>query len=127
MAILAGSDTTAASASGTLFLLAKHPDTLAKLRAEIDTILSNGGSIAHPDLIGKPYLEGCIKEGLRLCPAVLSGLPRETGPEGATIVGRYIPPYTIVSIPTYTIQRGELPQRYALQSGTARTKITMPA
>ncbi|PWY91938.1 cytochrome P450 [Aspergillus sclerotioniger CBS 115572] len=105
LAIGAGSDTTASTLNTLLYLLARHPDKLQRLREEIDSAVSADEELSHGALIGKPYLEGCINESLRLYPAVLSGLQRETGPEGLTTAGVYIPPYTLVSVPTYTIQR----------------------
>ncbi|PYH92712.1 benzoate 4-monooxygenase [Aspergillus ellipticus CBS 707.79] len=125
LAIAAGSDTTAAILSALLYLLARHPDKLQRLREEIDSAVP-AGELVHTVLVGKTYLEGCINEGLRLYPAVMSGVPRETGPEGMTTAGVYIPPHTIVSVPTYTIHRDPrnfqdpdefIPERWSSQPG----------
>lgn len=106
LVITAGSDTTAATVSALLYLLAQHPDKLQKLQQEVDSCFSAGEAITHAALAGKPWLESCINEGLRMYPSVASGVPRETGPEGLTVAGVYIPPRTIVSTPTYAIHRG---------------------
>ncbi|PYI11324.1 cytochrome P450 [Aspergillus sclerotiicarbonarius CBS 121057] len=105
LAMAAGSDTTASTLSALLYLLAQHPDKQQRLRQEMESAVPADEEPSHAALIGKPYLEGCINEGLRLYPAVLSGLQRETGPEGLRTAGVYIPPQTIVSVPTYTIHR----------------------
>ncbi|RAL16349.1 cytochrome P450 [Aspergillus homomorphus CBS 101889] len=105
LTITAGSDTTAATVSAILYLLAQHPDKLQKLQQELDTCVPAGESLSHAALAGKPWLESCINEGLRMYPSVASGVPRETGPEGLMVAGVYIPPRTIVSTPTYTIHR----------------------
>jgi cytochrome P450 family 628 len=107
LAIVAGSDTSAATTSAILFLLAQHSHTLQYLREEIDAAIDRHRKLSHDAVRGLPYLEGCINEGLRLYPAVMSGVPRETGPGGAIIAGRHIPPFTIVSTPTYTLHRGQ--------------------
>ncbi|XRM42524.1 hypothetical protein ABZX51_005740 [Aspergillus tubingensis] len=105
LAITAGSDTAASTLNALFYLLARHPEKLRRLREEIDSAVPAGQELCHAALVKKPYLEGCINESLRLCPAVLSGLQRETGPEGLRTAGVYIPPGMIVSVPTYTIQR----------------------
>ncbi|GKZ97024.1 hypothetical protein AnigIFM59636_011774 [Aspergillus niger] len=105
LAITAGSDTAASTLNALFYLLARHPDKLRRLQEEIDTAVPADEELSHAALVKKPYLEGCINESLRLCPAVLSGLQRETGPEGLRTAGVYIPPGMIVSVPTYTVQR----------------------
>ncbi|OJJ77651.1 hypothetical protein ASPBRDRAFT_36878 [Aspergillus brasiliensis CBS 101740] len=105
LAITAGSDTAASTLNALFYLLARHPDKLRRLQEEIDSAVPAGEELSHAALVKKPYLEGCINESLRLCPAVLSGLQRETGPEGLRTAGVYIPPGMIVSVPTYTVQR----------------------
>ncbi|KAL2870494.1 cytochrome P450 [Aspergillus lucknowensis] len=105
LAVIAGSDTTACALSSALFFLAKHPKTFQKLREEIEASVDPGELLYHSVLMGKPYLDGCINESLRLCPPTPSGLPRETGPDGLTIAGTHIPPRTTVSVPTYTTHR----------------------
>ncbi|PWY78299.1 cytochrome P450 [Aspergillus heteromorphus CBS 117.55] len=135
LAITAGSDTTAATINALLYLLVRHPDKLQRLREEIDSAVP-GGQLSHAALVGKPYLDGCINEGLRLCPAVMSGVPRETGPEGLTTAGVYIPPHTIVSVPTYTIHRDPrnfrkpdefIPERWASQPDMVLRKEALNA
>ena len=108
LAIVAGSDTTAATISAILFLLAQNRECLTRLREEIVALRStvSAGPASHSSLAALPYLNGCINEGLRLYPAVMSGTQRQTGPHGAVIAGRSIPPDTLVSTPTYTLHRG---------------------
>jgi cytochrome P450 len=67
--IFAGHETTAHALTWTWYLLAKHPDKVAKLRAELDSAL--GGRRAEvEDLPNLPYLEMVVKESLRLLPSV---------------------------------------------------------
>lgn len=107
LAIVAGSDTTSATLTAILHLLALHPGKKALLQKEIDDIFSSSEVFSHQKLVGSPMLEGCINEALRLYPAVLSGTQRITPPEGAMIAGRWIPGDTIVSTPTFSLHRGK--------------------
>jgi len=52
----------------TIFLLSQHPEALKKVMEELDQ--SMGGKNPTPESVEKlPYLEGAIKEGMRLFPA----------------------------------------------------------
>lgn len=68
--LLAGRDTTAATLSWAFYEMARQPDVVKKVRAEV---LSTVGPSRHPsyeDLKNMPYLAHCISETLRLYPAV---------------------------------------------------------
>jgi len=65
---LAGFETTAHSMGSLCYLLSKNPEAYDILEAEIDGLSSD--TFDH-DTIGElPYLEACIKEAMRLIPAV---------------------------------------------------------
>jgi benzoate 4-monooxygenase len=103
----AGNDTTASGLTNTLWLLARHPPTFQKLRAELDNLLTDH-DITAPDfntLMAAPYLRACIDESLRLRPPVAIGLPRKTPKEGSTICGHLIPGGVTVSVPILELQR----------------------
>src|SRR6478752_2729480 len=95
----AGAETTAIALTHILQLLISHPKQLEKLRQEVAGIMEEDDVIAP---FGKvkdlPYLKACLDEGLRLIPPVSSGLPRRTPPEGANIMGTWIPGNTSVSM-----------------------------
>ncbi|KAG6874015.1 hypothetical protein C0995_007972 [Termitomyces sp. Mi166 len=68
--LLAGRDTTTNSISYAIYMLAKHPNVLSRLRNEI---LSKVGSVRRPtydDMREMKYLRAVINETLRLYPAV---------------------------------------------------------
>ncbi|KAG5719961.1 Cytochrome P450 52A3 [Termitomyces sp. T112] len=68
--LLAGRDTTTNSISYAIYMLAKHPNVLSRLRSEI---LSKVGSSSRPtydDMKEMKYLRAVINETLRLYPAV---------------------------------------------------------
>ncbi|OQD77264.1 hypothetical protein PENDEC_c003G02461 [Penicillium decumbens] len=102
----AGSDTTASGLTNTLFLLAKRPLALHKLRQELEGIMAEDETTPHFDkLMASPYLRACIDESLRLRPPVAIGLPRMTPPQGATICGHFIPGGVTVSAPILELNR----------------------
>ena len=95
--LLAGRDTTACLLSWTFRLLAAHPETQSKLRAECLALPSfAAGSIPTKEEIkSMPYLEVVIREVLRLYPSVpvntreavrTTTLPRGGGPDGQSPV-----------------------------------------
>ncbi|KAI0165116.1 cytochrome P450 [Hypoxylon sp. FL1284] len=75
MFFFAGYDSTAASMSTCCYMLAKHPDVLAKLRAEQDEVFGTNIAacpnmiIENPSILNSlPYTQAVIKETLRLFP-----------------------------------------------------------
>lgn len=108
----AGSDTTSISLSAILYYLIKSPDKYKKagflpienlcnqkanrpkLRDEIDESYSSGEAsrpMTYQQSQRLPYLQACIKEGLRLHPATGLPLARVVPKGGAQICGRFFP------------------------------------
>jgi len=54
-----------------------------------------------------PHLNSVISETLRLYPALPTGGNRKTGECGVTIGGTFIPPFTTIVAPRYSISRRE--------------------
>ncbi|KAF9886095.1 hypothetical protein FE257_012030 [Aspergillus nanangensis] len=106
LAIVAGSDTTSSVMTATIYLLARHPEKLHQLQAEIDQLVPPVDPLSYQSLIkDAPFLHACINETLRLYPAVPAGVPRLTPSSGAIIAGTWIPGDTVVSTPTYALHR----------------------
>ena len=62
-----------------MYCLAKNPDKQAKLREELISLLPEKNTpLTVEKMKNMPYLRACIKEGLRLYPAV-TGSVRKTG------------------------------------------------
>lgn len=87
MFLYAGHDTTSSTLLYCYFVLSHHPEVLAKVRAEHDTVFGSDYSIEHssqmiagePALLNQiPYTLAFIKEVLRLFPP--AGSMREGGP-----------------------------------------------
>lgn len=92
--LTAGSETTATFLSGATTLLLKHPAALHRVQSEVRNAFKNAEditlrSVSTSSLL--PYLEAVIQESLRCYPSIPATLPRRTGPEGATIDGRFVP------------------------------------
>jgi cytochrome P450 len=104
----AGSDTTAIAMNNALYQLIRNPSCLAKLRAEVDTVLSPNEIVALYDKVRHlPYLRACLDESLRIVPPTTFGLPRRTPASGAPIMGEFIPGDTSVSMSAYIAHRDE--------------------
>lgn len=103
--IIAGSDTTAVSLSSILWHLAQSPDALERLRKELDESAVSSTNFATLQKL--PYLQACIKEGLRLCSA--TGLPlwRVVPSGGAEIQGQFFPGGSEVGINTWVAHYDE--------------------
>ncbi|KAH6999394.1 cytochrome P450, partial [Ilyonectria destructans] len=100
----AGSDTTSISICSILFNLMNTPTALLKLRQEIDEKLpqlEKTNTVTFKDAQSMPYLQACIKEGLRLHPATGLPLGRIVPEGGVSIQGTYFPAGTTVGINTW--------------------------
>ncbi|PNP81071.1 hypothetical protein FNYG_05538 [Fusarium nygamai] len=104
----AGSETTAAALSSTLYFLLSNSKCFEKLRAEIDARLgsSDEGIVSYDSAKDLPYLRACIDESLRLRPPIAYALQRlVVCPQGAIIAGHHIKQGTTVAVSPWTIHR----------------------
>ncbi|KAI5784457.1 cytochrome P450 [Pyronema domesticum] len=94
-AIVAGSDTTASTLISLIAYLCSEPLVRQKLQEDVD---KHGAE--------SEYLEACINEALRLNPAVPSGTPRYSPPEGLVLEdGRRVPGGINMLFPLHAAQR----------------------
>lgn len=93
--IVAGADTTWVTNCAILYYLLKYPETLRKMRQEIDEMASKG-LISNPVRFNEtqrmPYLQAVIKEAMRLFSSIGLPLWRVVPEPGATLSGRFFPP-----------------------------------
>jgi cytochrome P450 len=96
--LVAGSETTATTLSGTTYLLLSNPDKYAKLVHEIRSKFSSADQITIEEVNKLEYMNACLHEGLRRYPPVPTGFPRIVPPGGDHISGRFIPGGTAVYV-----------------------------
>ncbi|KAJ3498384.1 hypothetical protein NLG97_g1166 [Lecanicillium saksenae] len=102
-----GGDRSGISLVNTLYYLAKHPETMVRLRDELDSSLIAEDIIAPWSKVKRMrYLRACINESMRLSPPVATDLLRVTPPDRSyMIAGELVPPNTNFSISAYAAHR----------------------
>ncbi len=128
--LLAGHETTAATLSWTLFLLAQHPEVAARLQLELEETLG-GRAPGWADVQRLEYARMVVSEAMRLYPPVWL-LPRKAIEEDR--VGDYqIPPRSDVLISVYSLHRNPaywqdpdkfIPERFAHNDAPHRPACT---
>lgn len=76
-----------------LFLIT-NPSVLAKLRSEIDSAIRDNrisSPITDAEARNLPYLQACIKEGLRIWPPITGLMEKVVPPEGDVVNGMFVP------------------------------------
>lgn len=76
-----------------MLLIATSPNTYSKLQSEIGNAIKNkliSSPITDAEAKKLPYLQACIKEGLRMWPPI-TGLMPKVSPTDDTINGQHIP------------------------------------
>lgn len=105
---VAGSHTVGTTLTMLFFELARHPDAQRHVREEIHSVGYHGEineeAADYPDE-KYPFLNACINETLRLYPGVPTGGIRQTTERGMHIGDRWIPPYTMIVTPRWTLGR----------------------
>jgi cytochrome P450 len=102
--IQAGSELVAYTSAICMYALLANPRTLAKLRAELESVApateATGWQLPPMSILRRiTYLEACIKESARLYPAINLVSERVvSAPAGATIAGVFVPQGTIVAV-----------------------------
>ncbi|KAI2602748.1 cytochrome P450 [Hypoxylon sp. NC1633] len=105
--VVAGGETTATFLSGLTFYLVQYPEVLRKLEAEIRSAFKSEQEITGVSTNKLPYFNACIKEGLRLTPAVPFGHPRIVPPGGDEVCGQRLPGQTKLTLIAYAMYRSE--------------------
>lgn len=109
---VAGSDTTAMTASYLCWELARNPEVQQRLANELKEAMHEDSSTAYNPgkleaLESCKYLDAVCKEGLRLHPSVLTVLERVSPKELMTLGGKLIPPGTIVAMQSWSRHKDE--------------------
>ncbi|KAJ5761286.1 hypothetical protein N7520_008442 [Penicillium odoratum] len=105
-AIAAGSDTTASTMHSFCWNVLAHPMVHEKLVAELlDASLSP--MVQYDQAITLPYFQACLKETMRLQPALPFNMTRTVPDAGATVDGINLPGGTRVAVSAWVIHRDE--------------------
>ncbi|GAB7352344.1 hypothetical protein MBLNU459_g2786t1 [Dothideomycetes sp. NU459] len=107
--ITAGSDSTASALRMTLHFVTTTPSVQSKLLAEFHAA-NAAGLVTRPVIRDAearrlPYLQACIKEGLRMYPPVTGLLAKAVPPEGTTIDGKFVKGGTQIAWNSWGIMR----------------------
>lgn len=94
----AGSETAGSALEHITFHLLANPSILSRLRSELTTAAEQGDLTSNATLKTLPYLEACIKEGLRLGNEVSGRLPRIDPSDSVTYKSYTLPPGTVISM-----------------------------
>jgi cytochrome P450 len=105
--LVAGSETTATTLTGTTYFLLTHPSAYAKLVHEIRSAFTSPTDITMDKVNKLSYLHACIQETLRAYPPVPTGFPRVVPRGGATISDLYIPGGTSVYVSQHATNHSE--------------------
>ena len=87
--LLAGEDTTANTIAWVLYLLTRHPASMARVREEVSRVAPDPSAFSVEQMDGLDYLDACISEAMRLKP-VAPFLPLEALRD--TVVGDVLVP-----------------------------------
>lgn len=119
-AIFAGSDSTASTMQSFFSEVLRRPDIYGKLQKEIDEASRKGElseKVTFREAQKLDYFQACLKEALRLRPAVGVNITRLVPPGGADIDGKWYPGGTRVAVNAWVTHRdkqmfGEYADKY---------------
>jgi enediyne biosynthesis protein E7 len=100
--VMAGHETTAKALTWALYLLDRHPDELARLENEVDSVLQ-GRTPTAADVSGLARCQRVVEESMRLYPPVWTMTRRATDQD--EIAGFGIPAGTFVAFSQWEIHR----------------------
>ncbi|CAI7643447.1 unnamed protein product [Penicillium pancosmium] len=104
--VQAGSDSTAITLTSVIYHLMKNPESMKALLAELD-----GAKLSSPIPWAAahrlPYLDSCIKEALRMTPAIGIPLERVSPPQGMEICGRRFESGTVLGVNAWVVHKSE--------------------
>ncbi|KAL1704694.1 cytochrome P450 [Schizophyllum commune] len=111
LTIIAAAGSTSFVIQSLLYNLSLSPLRMRRIQEEVDPLFETaivdeyGSTLNIVKLMKLPYLSACVDEVLRLTPPLAWGPPRTTGPQGAVVCGRFVPPNTNISVPIYAMHR----------------------
>lgn len=101
----AASETTASALTAIVRELAQHKGVMHRLQSELRQTFPSEEDITIASTTHLPYLNAVIKEGLRLDPPVVIGVPRVVPRGGALICNKYVSAGTYVTYNQFSANR----------------------
>ena len=101
---MAGSETTSSTIEWALTELLCNRECLVKAKAELDAVVGAAREVEESDIENLPYLQGVVKETLRLHPPIPLLVPRRAI-QDTEFMGYYIPKDTQVFVNAWAIGR----------------------
>jgi hypothetical protein len=95
--VIAGTDTTVSSFRAIAMYIISNPQVYATVQAEIDAAQLTSLIITDAEARNLPYLQACIKEGMRIFPPVTGLFGKRVPAGGDTIHGKFIPEGTEIA------------------------------
>ncbi|KAL0068197.1 hypothetical protein AAF712_004857 [Marasmius tenuissimus] len=138
LAIIAGSDTTAASMSNFIWCILAHPEAYKRVREEVDKEFPQGTDplLDTSRYGGMKFMNACINESLRLLPPVPTNGPRivPKGSGGRMVSGHLVAEGTQIQVPPFCVHMNPnnfspnpetfIPERWLPgESGSMTTKL----
>ncbi|GIZ38882.1 hypothetical protein CKM354_000228100 [Cercospora kikuchii] len=109
-AIFAGSDSTASTMQSFSYHVLRDPTIHTKLKRELDNATQAGQLSEIPqwsEVQALPYFQACLKEAMRVRPAVGLNITRLVPPAGAEIEGHNLPGGTQVALNGWVLHRDQ--------------------
>ncbi|USW48751.1 Putative cytochrome P450 [Septoria linicola] len=109
-AIFAGSDSTASTMQSFSYHVLRDQEIYAKLKKELDSATVSGNLSEMPqwsEAQALPFFQACLKEAMRLRPAVGLNICRKVPLEGAEIDGYKLPGGTRVALNGWVLHRDQ--------------------
>ncbi|KAL4902121.1 hypothetical protein BDW74DRAFT_169636 [Aspergillus multicolor] len=136
MFMTAAQDTTSITLRAIIFYLSRYTHAYAKLVQEIRTTFRPGEAItADSKLESCVYLQACIKETMRISPAVpATAMYRHVNPGGQTVDGDHLPAGCYVAAGIYIAHHNEdifprpfeyIPERWIVDEHTTQEQLDM--
>ncbi|CCC09088.1 hypothetical protein SMACR_03083 [Sordaria macrospora] len=109
-AIFAGSDSTASTMQSFFYHVLSSPSTYRSILSEVQTAVSSGiipatGNLTWNQAQNLSYLQACLKEAMRVRPAVGLNITRLVPPEGAELDGHFFPGGTSIAANGWVLHR----------------------
>jgi hypothetical protein len=89
--VMVGSDTTVASLRSIVLYIITHPQVYNTLQKELDAATLSEPIISDTEARDLPYLQACIKEGMRVFPPVTGLFSKRVPKGGDTVCGIFVP------------------------------------